>query len=99
MLLETLASTGGYPKASRVGKVTRVPEPTTALMAPATAPAASSATASQMSIARTLGGACEHQLAGVLGPDLRRLRGVHEVTQDPAEAQRLVNVGEVPRGI
>jgi hypothetical protein len=38
-LLETLARTGGYPKASRVGKVMSDPDPTTALMVPAAQPA------------------------------------------------------------
>ena len=38
--LETLAVTGGTPNASSVGKVIRVPEPTTVLIAPAAAPAA-----------------------------------------------------------
>src|SRR3954462_1183798 len=39
MLFETFAVTGAKPKASRVGKVISVPEPTTALMAPAATPA------------------------------------------------------------
>src|SRR3954452_6963951 len=39
MLFDTLAVTGGKPNASSVGKVVRVPEPTTALMAPAATPA------------------------------------------------------------
>src|SRR4051794_28192994 len=43
---ETFASTGGYPTASRVGKVTSEPEPTTVFTAPATAPAARTASAS-----------------------------------------------------
>src|SRR3954468_11024822 len=39
MLLDTFAVTGGKPNASSVGKVMSVPEPTTALMAPAATPA------------------------------------------------------------
>src|SRR4051794_754380 len=38
-VLETLAVTGGTPKASRVGKVIRVPEPTMVLIVPAAMPA------------------------------------------------------------
>src|SRR5919206_542383 len=38
--LLTVAVTGGRPTASSTGKVTRVPEPTTALIEPATRPAA-----------------------------------------------------------
>src|SRR5829696_6653331 len=44
--LETLASTGGKPTASSVGKVTSEPEPTTVLTPPATAPATRTARAS-----------------------------------------------------
>ena len=39
-LLDTFASTGGYPSASSVGKVISVPEPTTVLMVPAARPTA-----------------------------------------------------------
>src|SRR3954454_10656134 len=39
-----VAVTGGRPTASSTGKVTRVPEPTTALMPPAANPAAATAT-------------------------------------------------------
>src|SRR5215469_3937 len=39
MLFETLAMTGGYPKASSVGNVISEPDPTTALTAPAAIPA------------------------------------------------------------
>ena len=42
-LLETLATTGGYPIASSTGKVMRVPDPITALMVPAPNPAAMTA--------------------------------------------------------
>src|SRR5215469_5660465 len=38
-LLETLATMGGKPNASRVGKVIRDPDPTIALTAPAAMPA------------------------------------------------------------
>ncbi len=41
MLFETLATIGGYPTASSVGNVISVPEPITALIAPAANPAAS----------------------------------------------------------
>src|SRR3954447_9647806 len=44
--LETVAVTGGSPTASSTGKVTRVPEPTTALMEPAARPARATATIS-----------------------------------------------------
>ena len=40
------AVTGGRPTARRAGKVTRVPEPTTALMPPAAKPAAATASIS-----------------------------------------------------
>ena len=43
MLLETLATTGEYPRASRTGNVSSVPEPTTALIVPAPNPAATTA--------------------------------------------------------
>jgi hypothetical protein len=43
--LLTFASTGGYPKASSVGKVISVPEPTTVLIVPAASPAAKMARA------------------------------------------------------
>src|SRR3954447_24923695 len=39
MLLLTLARTGGMPTASNVGKVSSVPDPTTALILPAPIPA------------------------------------------------------------
>src|SRR3954451_542122 len=45
-VLETLAVTGGTPKASRVGKVMSVPEPTTVLIVPAAHPASRIATTS-----------------------------------------------------
>src|SRR3984885_10124664 len=45
-LFDTLATTGGTPKASSVGKVISDPEPTTALTPPAAVPAARIATAS-----------------------------------------------------
>ncbi len=41
--LETVAVTGGSPVASSTGKVIRVPEPTTLLMAPAPTPAVNTA--------------------------------------------------------
>ena len=44
-LFDTFASTGGYPKASSVGKVISVPEPTTVLIVPAASPAAKMARA------------------------------------------------------
>ena len=37
--LDIVAVTGGYPSATNVGNVIRVPEPTTALIAPAPTPA------------------------------------------------------------
>src|SRR3954447_20130434 len=46
-VLETLAVTAGRPQASSVGKVTRVPDPTTALIVPAATPASRTASASQ----------------------------------------------------
>src|SRR5674476_1707820 len=42
-VLETLATNGGYPKNSNVGKVIRVPAPTMVLMVPAAIPAPSRA--------------------------------------------------------
>src|ERR1700684_1330693 len=45
-LFDTLATTGGTPKASSVGKVISDPEPTTALTLPAAVPAARIARAS-----------------------------------------------------
>ena len=45
---DMVATTGGYPKASRVGKVTRVPEPTTVLIVPAAIPARKMQIASKM---------------------------------------------------
>src|SRR5665647_2010655 len=45
-VLETLATTGGYPKNSSIGNVINVPDPTIVLMVPAAIPAASSATTS-----------------------------------------------------
>ena len=45
MLFDTLASTGGYPRASRVGKVMSEPEPTMTLIVPAASPAAKMARA------------------------------------------------------
>ena len=47
MLLETLAVTGGTPKASSVGNVIKVPEPTTVLIVPAATPANRIATTSK----------------------------------------------------
>jgi hypothetical protein len=47
-LFDTLATTGGMPKASRVGKVISDPEPTMAFMVPAATPAAKIATPSAM---------------------------------------------------
>src|SRR3954468_20889372 len=44
--LLTVAVTGGSPTASSTGKVTRVPDPTTALIPPAANPAAATATIS-----------------------------------------------------
>src|SRR5688500_8856250 len=46
MLFETLAVTAGKPSASSVGNVIRLPEPATALTAPAPMPAAMTASAS-----------------------------------------------------
>src|SRR3954465_4350004 len=53
--LETVAVTGGRPTASSTGKVTRVPEPTTALIPPAANPAAATATVSQPAIGASRG--------------------------------------------
>src|SRR3954453_22680405 len=47
MVLETFAVTGGTPKASRVGNVISVPDPTTVLMVPAASPARPMAIASK----------------------------------------------------
>src|SRR3954470_15897206 len=47
MLFETFAVTAGYPRASSVGNVSSVPEPTTALIMPAPTLAASTASACQ----------------------------------------------------
>src|SRR5919107_548360 len=52
MLLETLAVTAGKPNARSVGKVISVPEPTTALMAPAATPARAMATISYQGTGR-----------------------------------------------
>src|SRR3954451_8114385 len=52
MLFDTFAVTGGKPKASNVGKVISVPEPTTALMAPAATPARAMARISYQGTAR-----------------------------------------------
>src|SRR3954451_18119511 len=52
MLFDTLAVTGGKPKASSVGNVISVPEPTTALMAPAATPARAMARISYQGTAR-----------------------------------------------
>src|SRR5262245_50101557 len=98
MLFETFASTGGKPSASSVGNVISVPEPTTALIAPAAIPAASSAATSQReSITVMLCGAGQHQLARPLGLHVRRLGGADERPQQAREAQRVVEVGEVAR--
>ena len=46
-MFDTFAVTGAYPTASSVGNVMSEPEPTTAFMPPATAPAATMASASR----------------------------------------------------
>ncbi len=46
MLFDTLASTGGTPRASRMGKVIKVPEPTMTLMNPAAPPASATSSSS-----------------------------------------------------
>ena len=46
-LLDTFATRGGYPKKSRVGKVSSVPDPTIVLMIPAPVPASAIATPDQ----------------------------------------------------
>ncbi len=46
--LDTVAVTGGRPVASSTGKVIRVPDPTMVLIVPAQAPAAKTASISQM---------------------------------------------------
>src|SRR3954454_7950376 len=51
-LLDTLAVTGAYPRASSTGKVISVPEPTTVLIVPAASPAASTRRASGSVIRR-----------------------------------------------
>jgi hypothetical protein len=45
MVLETLATRGEYPRASNVGNVISVPEPTTTLINPAAMPAPAMASA------------------------------------------------------
>src|SRR5690606_16224182 len=67
MLFEMVAVTGGYPRASSTGKVNSVPDPTTALIAPAPMPATRIASASHSSIDRPSDSAC--------GP--RRATGPH----------------------
>src|SRR3954454_11705361 len=52
--LEMVAVTGGSPTASSTGKVTRVPEPTTALIEPAARPARATATISHPVIAASV---------------------------------------------
>src|SRR5690606_23308808 len=47
MVLDTLATTGSTPTATSAGQVSRLPDPTTALIAPAATPAAHTASASQ----------------------------------------------------
>src|SRR5689334_4698861 len=54
MVLETFAVTGGTPSASRVGNVTSVPDPTTVLISPAAAPAASRASSSSQLTAESV---------------------------------------------
>ena len=46
MLLETLARTGGTPRANRVGNVIKVPVPTIALIRPAAPPASAMSSSS-----------------------------------------------------
>src|ERR1035437_4321363 len=53
-VLETLATNGGNPKNSNVGKVIRVPAPTMVLMVPAAIPAASRAITSYQGTRQTL---------------------------------------------
>src|SRR3954453_3474957 len=65
--LETVAVTGGRPTASSTGKVTRVPDPTTALMPPAANPAAATATICHPVMRpplRSLARRCRRLLAG-----------------------------------
>src|SRR5579864_8213124 len=81
-LLETLATTGGKPKASRVGKVISDPDPTTALMAPAPQPAARIASASP--------GPKSGEPAGARGPP----RGAAFDEQRDAEALGQIPLGE-----
>src|SRR5690348_2602673 len=56
MVFETLAVTGGTPKASSVGNVISVPDPTTVLIVPAASPARPMAMASRGDTPRTLRG-------------------------------------------
>lgn len=62
MAFDMVATTGGYPNATRVGNVMSVPDPTTALMAPAPKPARRmtmiSVTGTDPRLRKRLGAAC-----------------------------------------
>src|SRR5690349_24615376 len=73
MLLETFATSGGYPNSSSVGNVASVPEPTTTLIIPAQNPAARIASASTTptmiaDLAGQLGQRGDHPLGDVGRP-------------------------------
>jgi hypothetical protein len=59
-----VAVTGGKPKDTRMGNVIRVPEPTTALIAPAATPASKMAAVSTMVTARPCPTLCMLQRPG-----------------------------------
>src|SRR3954449_428258 len=73
--LLTVAVTGGRPTASSTGNVTRVPEPTTALIPPATNPAAATASISQPVIGASRG-SLAHARRSALGGKWPSVRGV-----------------------
>ncbi|GAA1952524.1 hypothetical protein GCM10009754_21950 [Amycolatopsis minnesotensis] len=59
--------TGGYPSATSTGKVTSVPDPTTALMVPAHTPASPISTACHHVTLRTLSTVDTSRVAVVVG--------------------------------
>src|SRR5687768_13828896 len=97
MLFDTFAVTGGKPTASSVGKVIRLPEPATALTAPAPMPAAMTASASSPVTGLVLPHARSPRRTG--SPGTRSLRtgarrGTHQVDRGtPAALARQEHVG------
>src|SRR3954454_7804840 len=84
-VLETLATTGGYPTASRVGNVISDPDPTIALTAPATTPAPVTA-----SISRTVTGGT---VAAPPGPHSARSAGAGRMRVAAREESALTAAG------